>query len=62
MEVNLDRTTFDKIEIGSHFYTVTGDQLNHFVKLPFEKAMNIDDDSINHFQRWSGVLTLPQDF
>lgn len=59
MEVNLDRTTFDKIEIGNYFCTVTADKLNYFVKLPFEKALNIEDNSINHFQNWSGVYDPP---
>jgi hypothetical protein len=35
-------------------------QLVRFKKLPFEKAINIDDDSINHFQIWSGVFYTPE--
>lgn len=62
MEVELFRTTFDKIEVDTYFYITRDNKLVRFKKLPFEKAMNIDDDSINHFQRWIGVLTLPQDF
>jgi hypothetical protein len=60
MEVNLSRTTFDKIEIGQDFYLVQYGQLVRFKKLPFEKAINIDDDSINHFQIWSGVFYPPE--
>jgi hypothetical protein len=59
MEVKLSRTTFDKIEIGETFCLIKNDRLIHFVKLPFEKASNVEDDSINHFQKWSGVFLPP---
>lgn len=55
MKVDLDRTTFDKIEIGKDFYLIQYGQLVRFKKLPFEKAVNLDDDSVNHFQNYSGV-------
>lgn len=58
MDTKLDWTTFDKIEIGQHFYTIHNNNLNYFEKMPFEKALNLDDNSINHFQNWTGVYTL----
>lgn len=59
MNVDLDRTTFDKIEIGKDFYLIQYGQLVRFKKLPFEKAVNLDDDSVNHFQNYSGVYLPP---
>ena len=57
--VNLDRTTFDKIEIGQRFCIIENGQLIDFIKLPFEKAVNLDDDSVNHFQNYNGVFLPP---
>jgi hypothetical protein len=57
MLFKLNRTTFDKIEVGQYFYKVDdNNKLVCFKKLLFEKAINTDDDSVNSFCRWSGVF------